>query len=423
MRKYYSLYGRLLSRAALFEAYQQVKRNKGAAGIDGQSLKAFDKNVSEELSRLLLELKEKRYQAQPVKRVIIPKDDGGERLLGIPTVRDRIVQQALHNLLEPIFDPTFHPSSYGYRKVRSCHQAISKASLFIRKYRREWVVDMDLSKCFDTLDHELILQSLRQRVTDGSLLGLVKQFLESGVMIGDQLESTTIGSPQGGVISPLLANIYLDHFDQAMKARGHRIVRYADDILILSGSQRGAEHALTVATELLEKDLKLTVNTRKTHIAHSDQGVKFLGVVIHTRYTTIQEKKVVAFKQKVKQLTRRNQGKNLAEIIGKLNPVLRGFVNYYRIAHCKRVLNQLMGWLRRRLRCIQLSLWKKPQRLHRRLRQQGVKGPLNSIKMKSWRNARSPYASLSMPNAWLHKELKLVDMSKVRTGLFVLELG
>lgn len=184
MRTYYSLYGRLLNMAVLHEAFRQVKRHRGAPGIDGQSISAFAANEAAELSCLLDELKGKRYQAQPVRRVTIPKAGGGERPLGIPTVRDRIVQQALKTLLEPLYEPDFHPSSYGYRPGRSAHQAISKAQLFIRRYQREWVVDMDLSQCFDTLNHDLILQQFREKVSDGSILSLLRQFLESGVMDG-----------------------------------------------------------------------------------------------------------------------------------------------------------------------------------------------------------------------------------------------
>ena len=423
MRKYYSLYGHLLSKQRLYEAFRHVKRNKGAAGIDGQSLSAFEQNLEVELSCLLLELKAKRYQAQPVRRVAIAKDDGGERLLGIPTVRDRVVQQALRSLIEPIFEPDFHPSSYGYRPGRSGHHAIGKAELFIRRYRREWVVDMDLSKCFDTLDHDLIIRQFRQRITDGSVLSLLRQFLESGVMVGYHLEETALGSPQGGVISPLIANVYLDAFDQFMKARGHRIVRYADDILILCGSKAGADNAMRAARRYLENELKLTVNVTKTHIAHSGEGVKFLGVTIHTGYTRIQDRKVVKLKQTLKALTKRNRGIGLAAIIRELNPVLRGFANYFRVANCARVLKQLMGWLRRRLRCIQLKQWKRPSRLHRRLKQRGYKPPFQYIKMQSWRNAASPLASLALPNAYLHKELRLVDLTRVQTGITVPEFG
>ena len=423
MRKYYSLYGQLLSKQRLYEAFRHIKRNKGAAGIDGQNLGAFEANLEVELSCLLLELKEKRYRAQPVRRVAIAKDDGGERLLGIPTVRDRVVQQALRRIIEPIFEPDFHPSSYGYRPGRSGHHAIGKAELFIRRYRRDWVVDMDLSKCFDTLNHDLIIRQFRQRITDGSVLSLLRQFLESGVMVGYHLEETELGSPQGGVISPLIANVYLDAFDQFMKARGHRIVRYADDILILSGSRAGAENALRVARRYLENELKLTVNTTKTHIAHSDEGVKFLGVVIHSKYTRIQGKKVVRLKQKLKSLTKRNRGIGLAAIIRELNPVLRGFVSYFRVANCARVLKQVMSWLRRRLRCIQLKQWKKPSRLHRRLKQLGYQPPFRHIRMQSWRNAASPLASLALPNTYLHNDLKLMDLAKVKTGITVPEFG
>ena len=422
MRKYYSLYGRLLSMRALSDAFRQVKRNKGAAGIDGQSLSEFGARLDKELSCLLLELKEKRYRAQPVKRVTIPKDGGGFRELGIPPVRDRVVQQALRNILEPIFDPSFHPSSYGYRKGRGCHQAISKASLFIRRYHRQWVVDMDLSKCFDTLNHDLIIEQFREKVTDGSVLALLRQFLDSGVMIGETYEATDVGSPQGGVISPLISNVYLDRFDQFMKSRGHRIVRYADDILILCSSCAGAQNALQVASGYLEGELKLRVNAEKTHIAHSDEGVKFLGVEIFTNYTRIQEKKLRAFKAKVKKITRRNQGRNLAGVISELNLVLRGFVNYFKIANCKRELKKLMGWIRRRLRCIQLGQWKKPARLHRRLKQLGYNPPFKFIRMRCWRNAASPLASFAMPNSWFHTEMKLVDMASTHVGVTVSEI-
>jgi RNA-directed DNA polymerase len=372
--------------------------------------------LEKELNQLLLELKEKRYQAQPVKRVEIDKDDGSKRLLGIPTVRDRIVQQCLSNIMTPIFDPHFHPSSYGYRVGRSCHQAISKATLFIRRYNKRHVVDMDLSKCFDTLDHELILKFVRKRITDGSILNLIKQFLNSGVMKGSTFENSEFGSPQGGVISPLLSNIYLDEFDQEMMRRQHRIVRYADDILIFCTSTSGAENALKVASQLLEVTLKLKVNERKTHIAHSDTGIKFLGVIMGSHYTRIQEKKLKHFKVKVKQLTKRNGGGNLATVLKRLNPVLRGFVNYFKIANISSILQQLFTWIRRRLRAVQLRLWKKPMRLHRRLKQLKFKPPFKFIKMNSWRSAKSPLANYAMPNKWF-KEMGLYQIDEVKTGV------
>jgi group II intron reverse transcriptase/maturase len=421
-RKYYSLYGRLLSRNMLYSAFMQVKKNKGAAGTDQQSLSDFELNINVELSNLIFELKEKTYIPHPVRRVTIPKPDGGERELGIPSVRDRVVQQALLNILEPIFDPDFHPSSYGYRKGRSCAHAITKATQFIRDYNRRWVVDMDISKCFDNLSHDLILSSLRKKVVDGSVLKLVELFLKSGVKLGDRFVETETGSPQGGVISPLLSNIYLDNFDSFMKSRGHRIVRYADDILILCRSKSGAENALSVAENYLENTLKLRVNKSKTCIVQSYEGVKFLGVEIFTKNTRIQKRRLVNFKKKVKDLTKRNQGSNILGVVKKLNPVLRGFVNYFRIANCKKQMQNLMGWIRRRLRCIQLKLWKKPTRLHRRLRQLGYHSKFKCIKMNSWRNSNSPLTSLAMPNKWFHEELKLVDMTDRQFGIHVSEM-
>jgi len=321
--------------------------------------------------------------------------------------------------LEPIFDKDFHPSSYGYRKGKSCHHAISEAQFWIREHNRNWIVDTDLSKCFDCLDHDLIIKQLREKVTDGSILNLIRLFLESGVMVSGEYEATEVGSPQGGVISPLLANIYLDKFDQHMMNRGHQIIRYADDILILSGSEKAAQNAQRVAEEYLEIEMKLRVNKEKTHIAHSSKGVKFLGVKIFTRYTLIQEDKLIAFKAKVRGITRKSGGCNLATVVKRLNPVLRGFCNYFRVANCKGVLRSFMSWVRRRLRAVQMFLWKKPARLHRRLRQLGYSGEFMRIAMRRWRNSASKQASMAMPNKWFHEKVGLFDMGLVETGFTI----
>lgn len=416
MRIYYSLYDRLLDRRALARAFEKVRRAKGAPGVDGQTISDFESGLQEELTRLVTELRTKTYQPQPVRRVSIPKPDGGERHLGIPSVRDRVVQQVLLDILQPIFDPGFHPSSYGYRPGRSCQQAVAKATMFIRRYGLCHVVDMDLSKCFDLLDHRLIVSSIRRRVTDGSILALVEMFLTSGVMIAGNWEATESGSPQGGVVSPLIANVYLDAFDQEMKQRGHRIVRYADDILILCRSEAGARHAQQVATNILEGDLKLTVNRDKTHRTHAFRGVKFLGVEIGLVHTRIQVKKVAAFKAKVKAITRRTSPVNLEQVITDLNPVLRGWGSYFRMANCKVLYGELAGWIRRRLRAKQLALWKKPGRLQRRLRQVGFRGGLQMMRMTAWRTSRSSYASLAISNGYL-AELGLYDLASIETGV------
>lgn len=413
---YYSLYDRLLHRKALERAFVQVRRANGAAGTDGQTVAGFGADLPGNIGTLVKELRGKTYRPQPVKRVTIPKPNGGERHLGIPAVRDRVVQQALLNIMQPIFDPDFHPSSYGYRPGRGCHDAIAKAALFIRRYDLQWVVDMDLSKCFDTLDHDLILQQVRWRIADGSILNLIRLFLTSGVMTAEGVLPTTTGSPQGGVISPLLANIYLDAFDQHTKERGLRIVRYADDILILTRSRMAAENALRRAAGYLESDLRLTVNREKTHITHASRGVKFLGVAIYPRGCRIQPGKVAGFKAKVKAITRRNSPVSVKRVMEELNPLLRGFANYFRIADCKSEFKRLMKWIRRRLRAKQLKLWKKPAKLHRRLRQLGYCGEHQAIKLNSWRNAACQLAQWALPNAWF-KEMGLFDLYQVETGV------
>ncbi|TKB12417.1 group II intron reverse transcriptase/maturase [Desulforhopalus sp. IMCC35007] len=419
VKVWYSLYSRMLNRSNLVKAFSKVKSSNGAGGIDGQSIKDFAESLTSNIDQILTELQEKSYQPQPVRRVEIPKASGGVRLLGIPAVRDRVVQQSLLDILQPIFDPEFHPSSYGYRPGRSCHHAITKATMFIREYQRKWVVNMELSKCFDTLDHGLIIASFSKRVKDGSILDLLEKFLKSGVMVGDEWQASKIGSPQGGVISPLIANVYLDSFDQFMKGRGHRIVRYADDILILCQSKIAATNALAKASSYLEEDLLLTVNREKTHITHSWKGVKFLGVVIHSNYTQIQKGKIKSFKEKVKAMTRRTVPVNLDTIIDDLNPILRGFALYYRIANCSGLMRKLSSWIRRRLRAIQLKLWKKPQRLHRRLRQLGYTGEFDFIRMNSWANAGCPLSHYAIPNDCLHKDHWLFDIGAVKTGISV----
>ncbi|PLX46879.1 MAG: group II intron reverse transcriptase/maturase [Desulfobulbaceae bacterium] len=416
---WYSLYDRLLDKRALHGAFAKVKSSKGAGGIDGQSINDFAKGQEKHIHQLLHELRTKSYQPQPVRRVEIDKPGGGVRLLGIPAVRDRVVQQALLDILQPIFDPYFHPSSYGYRPGHSCHQAIDKATMFIRQYERKWVVDMDLSKCFDTLDHDLIISSFRRKVSDGSILGLLEKILKSGVMTGAGWQASETGSPQGGVISPLVANVYLDSFDQFMKDRGHRIVRYADDILILCQSKKAAKNAYTQASHYLEGDLRLTVNRQKSHICHSLKGVKFLGVAIHSGFTRIQREKIRNFRAKVKAMTRRNLPVNVEKVIDDLNPLLRGFANYFRIANCQGELRKLSAWIRRRLRAIQLKQWKRPKRLHRRLRQLGYSGEFKLIKMNSWHNAASPLSHYALPNRYFHRELGLFDLGNVATGISV----
>lgn len=303
MKKLYSLYDKVYALKNLETSFGQVKANRGAAGADGQSIKDFESNLSENLGRLHEELRGKQFTPSPVRRVEIPKPHGGVRTLGVPTVKDRIVQQAMVNVLEPHFEKTFHPSSYAYRKGRSAHQALAKAEAFMKTYGLEHVVDIDLSKCFDSLDHSLIIKEVGTLVSDGSVLKLIKAFLKAGVMKDGVFTASEVGSAQGGVISPLLSNIYLSVFDQEMKRRGIRMVRYADDILLFASTKKDAGNIEAVARMILEDKLRLKVNREKSRRTSLDEGVSYLGMTIYRDYNTVQPEKVKKFKDKVREIT------------------------------------------------------------------------------------------------------------------------
>lgn len=416
MRKWYSLIDKVYALENLRQAFKHVKSNKGAPGIDEETVEDFAMQLEEKLNMIHAELKTDTYVPSPVKRVEIDKEDGGKRPLGIPTVTDRVVQQALRQVMEPIFEPDFHPSSYGYRPNRSCQKAVAKAEQFLRRYGLTHVVDMDLSKCFDTLDHELIIRGVNRKISDGRILKLIRQFLTAGVLEDGAIQETGIGSPQGGVISPLLANIYLDDFDQKMRAKGIRIVRYADDILVFAKSPRQAKKHQDTAFQILENDLKLTVNRAKTHLASLSKGVSYLGFVIYPRYIVVHPKRIKRFKDKVRRLTPRNHGKNVEHQIAELNRFLRGWVNYFRIANIKSFLRETMGWIRRRLRMKQMREWKGWKKLHRTLRQKGYQGEFKKISMFRWRNSASPLLSLALPNTWFDAK-GLIDLTTYEVGI------
>lgn len=415
MSKYYSLIDKVYALKNLYASFASVKRNKGAAGIDKQSIADFDEHLVENINQLHEELRSGTFKPSQVRRVEIPRLDGRKRPLGIPNVRDRVVQQAILNVIQPIFEPGFHPSSYGYRPGRSCQHAVAKAQQFLVRYDLSWAVDMDLSKCFDTLDHELILQSLNRKISDGTLLNLIRQFLKSGVMIEGVIKETETGSPQGGVISPLLMNIYLDEFDQKMKSLGIRIVRYADDILIFAPTKRKAEQYQKIATGILES-LKLTVNTEKTHICNVSQGVKYLGFVIRANYVSVDKERIKRFKDKIRSMTPRNSGIPLTRMIEMLTPVLRGWGQYFRVANCTGIFSDLMEWIRRRLRMKKMREWKSWKAFYKQLRRNGFKGECPKLSMTRWRNSACFHMSFALPNKWFN-EMKLFDLASLKTGV------
>jgi len=415
-RKWYSLIDKVYSKTNLEKAFKTVKSNKGAPGVDGETVDDFAANLNTNITKLHEELKTDTYEAQPVRRVYIDRPDGSKRPLGIPTVRDRVVQQALRNVMEPIFEPEFHPSSYGYRPTRSCHKAVAKAERFMNKYGLRYVVDMDLSKCFDTLDHELIFNLVNKKISDGKVLKLVRKFLKSGVMEDGQIQTAEIGSPQGGVISPLLMNIYLNEFDQEMKGKGIRIVRYADDILILARSRREAGKYRRIATQILEQELKLKVNQEKTSITSIYEGVAYLGFTIYLNNVIIHPERIQKFKDRVREITKSTQGRNLEGVIQKLNSVIRGWSNYFGIANCKRIFKELMAWIRRRLRMKKMKEWKSWKALHKQLRRNGYKGEFEKIRMNSWRNSGCTLVHMALPNKWFDK-VGPYDLSKTKVGI------
>jgi RNA-directed DNA polymerase len=416
MKKWYSLIDKIYRKENLKEAFRRVKANKGAPGIDGETVGDYANELMKNTELLHEKLKTETYEPSPVRRVEIQKPDGGVRLLGVPTVKDRVVQQAIVNIIEPIFDETFHPSSYGYRPGRSQHQAVAKAERFMNQYGLTDVVDMDLSKCFDTLDHEIIMDTVAERISDGKVLKLIRKFLKSGVMNHGAFTATEIGSCQGGVISPLLSNIYLNKFDQKMKSKRIRIVRYADDILIFAKDKRQAGNYKSIATKILEEELKLTVNQKKTKLASVRDGVGFLGFVIHRKYISVNPKRIKRFKDKVKRITRRNNGRPMETIIKELNLVLRGWMNYYRVANIKSLTKDMMQWLRRRLRMIRMVQWKTHKKMHKEMRKKGIKGTGEKMDVKRWKNSKTQIIHILLPNKYF-EDLGLVDMHKYEVGL------
>jgi len=350
-RKWYSLIDKVYSLPNLLESWCEVKANKGAGGVDKESIEEFEGNLNQNLKELHRLLKERRYIPSPVRQVLIPKSSSGDlRPLGIPTVRDRVVQQAIKRIIEPIFEQKFKDVSYGYRPKRGAREAIQKCKEYIASGYK-WVVDADITSFFDTVDHKLLMKALNEEIADGTLLDLIEKFLKSGVMKDGRLEATHEGVPQGGVISPLLANIYLHCFDSVMAERGYRLVRYCDDFVIFTKLGRKAERALQVTREILEDKLKLKLHPQKTRIAHAFfDGFEFLGCLFKSGYIRPKNKSIESFKDKVRHITRRQQPKKLKMIVEHLNPVVRGWGNYFRYGNVKALYQRLDEWMRMRLR-------------------------------------------------------------------------
>ena len=380
----------VVSRDNMMAAHRRVMANKGAAGVDGMPVAALMPHLKEHWAAIKEGLLNGRYEPSPVLKVEIPKPGGkGMRLLGIPTVLDRLVQQALHQVLMPIFDPDFSSSSYGFRPGRSAHQAVVAAQKHVASGRR-WVVDMDLEKFFDRVNHDVLMVRLGRKVGDKRVLGLIGRYLRAGLMAGGAVTQRTQGTPQGGPLSPLLSNILLDDLDKELERRGHAFCRYADDVNIYVNSRRAGQRVLASLTRFLNQRLKLTVNDGKSAVDRPWKRT-FLGYSMTNHVKPrlkVAATSVVRFKGKLRDMLRRGRGRSIAKVITEATPVLRGWTTYFRLAETKGVFEDMDGWFRRKLRAILWRQWKRPRTRQRKLMQRGI-GEARA--WKSAYNGRGPW--------------------------------
>jgi len=379
----------VVERENMKTAWLRVKNNKGAAGVDGMTVDVLLPHLREHWPSLKEDLLAGRYQPRPVRKVEIPKPGGGMRQLGIPTVLDRLIQQALHQVLQPIFDPTFSASSYGFRPGRGAQQAVAQAKVYVAEGKR-WVVDLDLEKFFDRVNHDILMARLARRIKDQRVLRLIRRYLQAGVMGSGLVSPRTEGTPQGGPLSPLLSNILLDDLDKELERRGHSFCRYADDCNTYVGSRRAGERLMASLSHFLTDKLKLKVNEAKSAVDRPWRR-KFLGYSMtwHRRpRLKVAPTSLDRFKNKVRERLRGGQGRNVKRQIEELIPLLRGWVNYFRLAEVKGVLEDLDGWLRRRFRCILWRQWKRSYTRAKNLMKRGLS------EERAWRsatNGRGPW--------------------------------
>ena len=345
----------------LFESYKQVYKNKGASGVDGVTVEELGYYMYSHKEEIKEQIRNRKYKPSPVRRVYIPKDNGDKRGLGIPTVVDRLIQQAIVQVLSPIYEQQFSETSYGFRPNRSCEMAIIKLLEYFND-GYTWVVDRDLQKFFDTVCHDKLISIIMKTIHDGELVSLIRKYLVSGVMENGVVSPTKIGTPQGGNLSPLLSNIMLNELDKELEKRGLRFTRYADDCIIVVQSEKAAKRVMESRTKFMEKKLGLKVNVEKSKVARPNQ-IKYLGFGFYYTKTGIIKpkphlKSIQKFKRKLKQITKRSWSLSLDERIIKLNQVIRGWINYFRIADMKAHVTRISEHLRRRIRCIIWKQWK-----------------------------------------------------------------
>jgi RNA-directed DNA polymerase len=380
---------RVVERSNMRLAYQRVVQNKGAPGVDDLTVTEFKDWLKVHWPSVKQALLEGRYLPRPVRRVDIPKPSGGIRTLGVPTVVDRLIQQALHQVLQPLFEPTFSEGSFGFRPGRRAQQAVCRAQAYIREGKR-WVVDLDLEKFFDRVNHDVLMARVARQVSDARVLKLIRRFLEAGMMSQGLVQPRTEGTPQGGPLSPLLSNILLTDLDRELERRGLAFCRYADDCNIYVRSRVAGERVMRGVRVFLEEVLRLRVNAVKSAVARPWER-KFLGFSFTVQRETrlrIAPESVRRLTERIRELLRSGRGRSLAHTIEDLNPLLRGWIGYFQLTQSKGILEELDGWVRRRLRCLLWRQWKRPRTRGRKLTALGLDPD------RAWRsamNGRGPW--------------------------------
>ena len=396
----------------LMKAAKRVVGNKGAAGVDHMSVHQLMDYMQANVGSLSASLLSGKYRPQPVKRVWIPKDNGKMRGLGVPTVIDRVVQQAITDVLSLEYEPTFSDRSYGFRPKRSTHMALLKAKE-LANAGYTWTVETDLAKFFDTVPHQRLIGKLSQRIRDGRVISLIHRIMRAEVSDKGELTPTTMGVPQGGPLSPLLANIYLDELDKVLEGRGHQIVRYADDMMVLCKSRRSAQRTLEGIIKYAEKTMKLTVNKEKSGVFKVNYWkVKFLGHGFHLHQKTkeivltMHKKARTKLKAEVKEILKRNRSGSIDEVKANLKTLLKGKMDYFRLTRKASWMKDFDGWMRRRIRQLIWKSWKRPATRFRYLGKLGVKGRnqyLAYTRKGYWRTAASPILNAALSDARLER--------------------
>jgi len=404
-------------------AWRRVRANAGAPGIDGMRVEAFPAFCRKHWPRIRSALMEGTYRPAPVRRVFIPKPDGRQRPLGVPTVLDRVIQQAPAQGLTPLFEGGFSDHSYGFREDRNAHQAVREMEAGSKEGRR-YAVDCDLKSFFDTVNHNRLMGQLREKIRDRKVLGLIRRYLEAGVVLPDGTrEATPQGVPQGGPLSPLLANIVLDPLDKELERRGHRFARYADDFLVMVKSAKAAERVMGSLTRFVERRLKLVVNRAKSQAAPLKQCA-FLGFRIGAQGRVVWTAKAHArFKQRVREITRRNRGHRVQDVIGELRRYVTGWLHYFGISHTYTAWLELEEWVRRRMRLYDWKPWKQPRTRRHHLLTLGI--PREEVPMATrsrkgyWRMSANSIVQRALTNRWLHEQ----GVPDMRTLWIVLHYG